>query len=338
MTDVDVIIPAYKARETIARALAGVASQTLKPKRAIVVVDGSDDGTLEAAEAYRGRMNGVELRVIWQENQGAGAARNRAIEEATATYVAFLDADDEWQPEKLAQTLPHFTGADVVLVSHNVTVCDENRETRVDCFRHFIGSGGTFSSLYRRGYISTSTTVARRDAVLAAGGFDASLPNAQDFDLWLALTRAGETFRVFDGWLTRNHVTPDSIMSNTDRRLACCIAIADRYASETSLSDLYFRLTAIHWEAMNAHISQGRFFKAAIAGLRLPISLGISILKVLFDGDSQRRISVPEQMSENNKQNPRVTMALWLWIVVMTVAYNWQFLGYFDAIRSALGI
>lgn len=337
--DVDAIIPAYKASDTIARALASVAAQTLKPKRAIVVVDGSDDGTQEAAEACRKNMNGIGLIVIRQENKGAGAARNRAIEEATATYIAFLDADDEWLPEKLAQTMPHFTTADMVLVSHNVIVDDQGSETRVECFARFRDSGKHFSGLYRRGYISTSTAVARRSAVLAVGGFDTALANAQDFDLWLALTRSGAGFEVFDGWLTRNHLTEGSITSHTDRRLKCCITIAERYGrSGVSPVDLWFRLAAVHGEALSAHLARGHTIKAVMVCLRLPVFLIISTLKVLLSAPQTEQQAPMDQIKPAKQPREIIAPMLWLWIAVVCVAYSWQFIGLINPLLKILGI
>ena len=99
---ISVIIPAYKAFLTIERALASVAVQTLKPEQVIVVDDGSGDGTFEIAEAFKDQFHGFELKILSQQNLGAGAARNRATHEATGDWLAFLDADDEWLPEKLA--------------------------------------------------------------------------------------------------------------------------------------------------------------------------------------------------------------------------------------------
>lgn len=286
MSDVDVIIPAYNACDTIARALNSVAAQTLKPERVIVVVDGTDDGTLEIAESCRASLDNIELLTIWQENQGAGAARNLGIELAESTYVAFLDADDEWLPEKLAETMPRIIGTDNVLISHNVIVNDRDVETRIDCYRHFAESGGSFSGLYRRGYISTSTAVAKRDAVLAVGGFDTKLQNAQDFDLWLALTRDDLAFEVFNQWLTRNYVMPDSIMTNTDRRLDCCINIAERHAG-SSIADLWFRITAVHYEALMAYSNKRQYQRGLLVLFRLPFLLFISTLKVFFRRTAQ---------------------------------------------------
>ena len=99
-------MPAYNAERTIVRTLDSIAGQTVKPKEVIIVDDGSTDKTAENAETMRPRMNGVDLIIIRQEHKGAGAARNRALQEAGSDYVAFLDADDEWLPEKL-ETFPY---------------------------------------------------------------------------------------------------------------------------------------------------------------------------------------------------------------------------------------
>lgn len=279
------IIPAFRARDTITRALASVAAQTRKPNRAIVVVDGSNDGTLEMAESSRSKMGTIDLHLFWQENQGAGAARNRALKEATATYVAFLDADDEWMPEKLARTMPRIENSENALVSHNILVDNEGNETRIDCFRRFMTPPIGFSGLYRRGYIATSSVVARRDAVVAAGGFDTSLKNAQDFDLWLAMTRDGSKFEVFDEWLTRNHITQGSVTTYTDRRLKCGIQVAERYG-RSSWSDFWFRLVAIHYEAFSAHLSNKRYARATLVCLRFPFSLFVSTYRVMVQDNA----------------------------------------------------
>ena len=88
--DVSVIIPAYRAARTIGRALASVAAQSLKPMEAVLVDDGSDDGTAEIAIGLAAEMNGVRLKVIQQNNMGPGAARNRALDEARCSWAAFL--------------------------------------------------------------------------------------------------------------------------------------------------------------------------------------------------------------------------------------------------------
>ena len=220
-SDVSVIIPAYRARETIGRALASVASQTRKPREVIVVDDGSDDGTFEAAEAMAAKMNGVTLRVYSQDNRGAGSARNRALDKATSTYVAFLDADDEWMANKIERSMAVLDGTGHVLIGHDfIRVETDGTEKVIECARRFKQARNPFVGLFRQGFIGTSSVVVRRDAVQTVGGFDESLETAQDFDLWLRILAADDaTFSIFPEVLTRYHITGGSISSFTARRL-----------------------------------------------------------------------------------------------------------------------
>ncbi len=268
--DVSVITPAYRAAATIGRALQSVAAQTLKPRQAIVVDDGSEDGTYEAAMAMAGKMNGVDLKVVRQENRGAGAARNRAVREATRTYVAFLDADDEWLPEKLARSMAHLEGSDNVLVSHDVRLAGGDGESVFDCARHFEAAPDPFVSYFLRGYIATSTVVARRKALIAAGGFDERLASGQDYEMWLRLISApGSRFHVFAGALTRNHVTENSISSHIDLRRRCAMAILRRHAGRlrgrgrVPLVHVLLRAFIIHAQAVMGHSSRRQYLRVA---------------------------------------------------------------------------
>lgn len=264
-TDVSVIVAAYQAAGTIARALESIAAQTLKPREVIIVDDGSTDGTFEAAEAFAPGMNGIVLRVFrTATNQGAGAARNRAIIESSGAFLAFLDADDEWLPEKLERSMSYLEGSDYCFVAHDYWSGDNGRPVHHACERRFRENDDPFVGLYRTGYVPSCSVVARRDAVLAAGGFDSSLANAQDFDLWLAMTRNPDArFLVFGEPLLRYHVTPGGIMSYTARRLKCCLKIARRYIPDIKrrrhggLADLWFRVAAVHVEAARAYLRNG---------------------------------------------------------------------------------
>ncbi len=95
MTAISVVIPVYNGARYLRETLDSVRWQTRQPDEIIVVDDGSTDDTPEILQAETG------IQVIRQENQGAGAARNRGIQHATGELIAFLDADDIWLPEKL---------------------------------------------------------------------------------------------------------------------------------------------------------------------------------------------------------------------------------------------
>ncbi len=104
---VSVIIPLYNKARYVERCLASVAVQTYREIEAIVVDDGSTDGSLATAEqfALSGASGGIPFRIVSQPNAGPGRARNRAAELAQGDLLAFLDADDEWAPEYLAANL-----------------------------------------------------------------------------------------------------------------------------------------------------------------------------------------------------------------------------------------
>jgi glycosyltransferase involved in cell wall biosynthesis len=274
---VSVVVPAWRAAGTIARTLASVAAQTVPPLEAIVVDDGSDDGTSDAAEACRPLMGAVALVVVRQDNAGAGGARNRAIELAHGELVAFLDADDEWLPDKLERSLEKFA-ADPGLdfVSHDVVaVAEDGGETIRDTARHF--RGDPLVALFKRGFVGTSTVVARRAAVVAAGGFEPALRAAQDHDLWLRLAARGR-FLTFPGALMRYHPTPAGITGNIERRRACELAVMARNASALKgrgpvLPTLWTRALIVQYEAIAAWRGRRRALRAAGEVLRTPMVL-----------------------------------------------------------------
>ena len=289
--DVSVIVAAYQAAGTVERTLASIAAQTTKPVEAVVVDDSSSDGTFETAQAYEPRMNGIRLRVVrLDSNQGAGAARNRAIEESSGSFLAFLDADDEWLPEKLERSLAHLEGSDYCLVAHDYLTGNGDRDAHHECVKRFREGPGPFAALYRKGYIPSCSVVAPREKVIAAGGFDPGLRNAQDFDLWLAMTRdPSEMFLVFGEPLMRYHMGEGGIMSHTRRRLRCALEIAVRYFPDLKIrpgspwASLWFRISALHLEAVRAYAGRRDILGVLAVVAMFPIRLtSVSFQCLLF--------------------------------------------------------
>lgn len=270
--DVSVIIPAYRAEATIARALKSVAAQTLPPKEVILVDDGSPDDTAVVAEACRDGMGDIALKIVRQENAGAGSARNRAIEESSSEFLAFLDADDEWLPEKLARSFDVMTSRELALVAHNyIAIHADGSTAQTDCAATFRQGDDPFVTLFLKGYLSTATLVTRRDLVLKAGGFDEHLLNAQDFELWLRILSDPEVrFEVFGEYLMRYHISENSIMTFTRRRVHCCLLIAARYASCLKgrsggvYRNLWLRTVIVHAEAFYACRERGQYVPAVV--------------------------------------------------------------------------
>lgn len=271
---VSVVIPAYRSAQTIARALASVAAQTIKPLEAIVIDDGSNDGTFEAALACKDHMNGVELVVLRQENKGAGAARNAGLRAAKGDWLAFLDADDEWSPQKIERSLAHAEGA--TLVAHDYIEVKNGRETVMDCGRHLKASDDPFEALMLRGFIPSITVLAKRNDVLGVGGFEESLPAAQDYDLWLKLLcRPHAKLVMFPEALARYTVTGTGITSKVEQRRQCSLAVMARHAhalKRKRLRLLLSRVAFVHYEALMAHFERKESVSATVSLLKLPLS------------------------------------------------------------------
>jgi len=117
LAPVSVVIPAYRAKATIALAIESVAAQTMRPLEVIVVDDGSGDGTADFVTALASRYETGWLKLLALEhNEGAASARNAGWAAAQGEYVAFLDADDAWLPQKIEVQYAYLRGHPEVAV------------------------------------------------------------------------------------------------------------------------------------------------------------------------------------------------------------------------------
>lgn len=278
--DVSVIIPAYQAADTIARAIDSVFGQSVLPAEIIVIDDGSRDRTRDIVAGYVSRPGPCPVRLLEQENLGAGAARNQGLEAATQAVVAFLDADDEWMAEKLGRSLDVMDRERANIVAHDYLRADQGREEPVSCAHHFNRRPDPFAEYFLRGYIATSTVVARRDVLMRAGGFDPSLRSGQDYELWLAAISAADTrHHVFAEALTRYHVTANSITSQVDLRRRAALRILHRHLPALRARTGHprfvgmMRAAVICVQAAQAHRDAGNRIGAigAIAGLPIHV-------------------------------------------------------------------
>ena len=287
VADVSVIIPVYRAAATINRALASVAAQTVMPREIIVVDDGSDYGTYEIVEAWSTRMEETKLVIFKEKHRGAGATRNRALSEASSDYVAFLDADDEWLPDKLERSLSVLHETNSSIVSHDYLMVSGDKISHIDCANSYRKNKSAFVGYFLRGYVATSTVVALRSTLVAAGGFDPKLPSGQDYELWLVtLDLPDIRFHIFEEPLTRYHVTADSISSKIELRRHCAIKIARRHAHRLSHHCrfsawiLALRMLIIHAQAALGFLSQSHYGEMIRVCVAAPVNFFLAFRKV----------------------------------------------------------
>jgi len=190
---VSTVIPAYNAARFVGKAIDSALGQGVA-QQIIVINDGSLDATSKVVRAY-----GDAVELIEQPNGGVSSARNRGITAARGDFVAFLDADDVWLPEKLSRQLALFA-ADPAL---GTVICDEIHVTEDgEIIRpSFLASrrchgelptqparlARPISWLVRESFFPTSGVVTRREVLARAGFFDTTLSICEDRDLWLRL-------------------------------------------------------------------------------------------------------------------------------------------------------
>ncbi len=194
---IDVVIPVYNGQRFILQALQSVSCQTYPAVRIIVVDDGSTDRTPELVKSFKSR---VPVDYVRKTNGGLSSARNAGLARCTSEFVAFLDADDEWYPDKLAEQVRVFKNSDsrnLGVVFCKFCIIDENgKETARYPVFDFDASvrGNVFNKLLTGNKIagSGSAVLARKKCFDSAGGFDESLSACEDWDMWLRLAEKYE--------------------------------------------------------------------------------------------------------------------------------------------------
>lgn len=220
--EVAVIIPCYNAAPYLARALDSVFAQTHRDFCIYAIDDGSTDDTPLALRSYGSRVIGIR-----QSHAGQAAARNCGIRQSNSPYVAFLDADDEWVPEKLERQLK------VLRDAHRMGMLYSDCATAgtgpfVDSYFASAGipiAGRMFEQLLKTCSAFTPTVMLRRECLDDIGLFDESLSVGEDYNLWLRIASRWEV-GVIPEVLAIRHLTPGSFTLTTSRSRVAGTVIA----------------------------------------------------------------------------------------------------------------
>lgn len=196
---VSVVIPVFNAKKFISETIESVVAQTYPHWELVVVDDGSTDGTSEILKKYK-KMLSTKMRIITQKNCGVSIARNRGIAISKGEYIAFLDHDDLWLPEKLEiQTKILDSDKSLGMVYCDSYVIDEKSNIKEDSVIQSILSrniplqrrfrGWIFDELFYVNYISLETAVIRKKVLKNTGMFNPDYKIAEDYDLFLKIAK-----------------------------------------------------------------------------------------------------------------------------------------------------
>ena len=218
MPTVDIIIPAYNAAKFLPAALDSVEAQSFKDWRILLVDDGSTDHTEELVAPYCARL-GDKLKYIRQPNRGLPAARNAAIANSSAEFLALLDADDVWLPWRLEESLKAFLGRPKVGLAYGL-ITQIDPEGRL--LGTFLGNashaeGKIAPYIYMRKVEFPCPTVTfRSECVAKVGGFDETMRASEDRDLWLRIALQYEVACV-PRVIAYYRVSPNSMSTDPER-------------------------------------------------------------------------------------------------------------------------
>lgn len=238
---VSIIVPTYNRENVIERALGSILRQSYESYEVIVVDDGSTDHTADVVR----KIQDDRIRYIaLPENQGVAHARNVGIREAKYDYIAFLDSDDEWLPDKLMLQMKKMLDAPkgVGLVYCRMGGLQRDGKDRYLCpsrdFRDAVLEGNMFELLLWRNVIGTPAVLARKECLEQAGGFKETLHCLEDWELFLRVAREWEIGFV-DEVLVEVNKSERSVSTNAPWYLIARCYMVSRYRQEMKASGSY---------------------------------------------------------------------------------------------------
>lgn len=263
-TTVSAVIPAHNAMPDVIEAVESVLAQHPPVHEIVVVDDRSSDGT---GDAVRARF-GDRVRVLAGHFGSASAARNAGWRAASGEWIAFLDADDLWTPDKLAVALARLAAAphaDWYFSDGSVRTLDGREHASllslyVDLEEPYCGQ--PVAELCEVNFILTSSVLARRSALEALGGFDESLSHAEDVDLWIKLSRRGYATGSRDV-LVRYRARETGLSAQAAKRNLGAATLFSRLAADRTLDPALRRgarrrVSLHHYKLAVAALREGR--------------------------------------------------------------------------------
>jgi glycosyltransferase involved in cell wall biosynthesis len=212
MPKVSVVIPTYNRAHLISETVQNVLAQNFRDYEVIVVDDGSTDNTKDVLRPF-----GNKIKYIYKKNAGLAAARNTGIEHSTGEYIAFIDDDDLWYPNKLdVQVGILDKNLQLGFVCSQADVINAQSGEVMYTLKKGWFNKENFESLYNENFIPVLTVMMRRSCYEKLGGFDENQITGEDYDYWLRLSKI-YPFHFIDMPLAKWRMTPKSMSKNIEK-------------------------------------------------------------------------------------------------------------------------
>lgn len=245
MSLISVIIPVYNGEKTIRETIESVLNQTFRDFELIILNDGSQDSTLEVVSS----IQDSRLKVFSHPNAGLAASRNRGTFHAVGEYISFIDADDLWTPDKLETQLKALQDNPEAAVAYSWTNYIDESGQFLRRGGYLTANGDVYAKLLVVDFLENgSNPLIRRQALIQVGGFDESLPAAEDWDILLRLA-AQYSFVAVPYPQILYRVSASSMSAHVVRQETACLKVLDRafnqapeslqYLKKYSMANLY---------------------------------------------------------------------------------------------------
>ena len=233
-----------RAPDIVQRAINSIVKQTYRNIE-IIVVDDSSPTFVQREEVERTvrRISDKIEYIRLESSKGACAARNTGLQHSNGYYVAFLDDDDEWLPEKIEEQIKGFADTHYALVYGGIIVVDDIR-SREYMAHYNIQSGNIFYPLLKMNIIgTTSNPLINKYIIEDVGGFDVLMQSSQDLDLWLRITK-DHLVKYIDSPMIKYHIhSGERISTSTEKKISGMERINSKYSEfiEDNNEIWYFR-------------------------------------------------------------------------------------------------
>ena len=200
MPRVSVILPSYNRSQSVGLAVESVLKQSFHDFELCVVDDGSEDDTVEILDSIPGSFNTLRLK----ENTGVSHARNCGIRSTDSEWIAFLDSDDVWHPQKLEKQIDATFDRPEHLLHFTDEIWIRNGKRINPKFRHQKREGWIYQPSLELCLMAPSTVLLKRELLEQCGLFDEELPVCEDYDLWLRITAHHQVSFLNEALMTRS--------------------------------------------------------------------------------------------------------------------------------------
>jgi glycosyltransferase involved in cell wall biosynthesis len=286
---ISVVIPLYNKSSKVRTCLDSVFKQTVLPNELIIIDDGSTDDSLEVVRTYVDSHSQLQVHIIEQENSGVSRTRNRGVSLSKNQYVAFLDADDEWNErfiESAQEVISRHENISLYTCKHRI--CEEG----IGCFSPKQKFGSEESGIIRNYFsaaksnelVNSSKAIVNKSHFLAVGGFPENAKVSEDLFLWIKLSECAP-IAYLDKLLVTIHQAPDN---SRDLRVGeipyPIIYYSSKHIAPILHNDFYLLLWSIHFNHVLGSCTKNKkeALKRILYGTKLFKFKGVLLLPLLI--------------------------------------------------------